>query len=42
MLPKVVIQRSELVAKEKKRIALTKSKDNQLSEKNHDVMGLKV
>lgn len=45
MLPKVTIQRSELVAQEKKRVALTKteSKDYQLlSEENHDVIGLKV
>lgn len=45
MLPKVIIQRSELVAQEKKRLALTttESKDYQLlSEENHDVIGLKV
>ncbi|XP_070149245.1 leucine-rich repeat and guanylate kinase domain-containing protein [Polyergus mexicanus] len=45
MLPKITIQRSELVAQEKKRLALTKTenKDYQsLSEENHDVTGLKV
>lgn len=44
MLPKVIIQRSELVAQAIKRIHMkTKSEnDNLLSEEKHDEIGLKV